>query len=309
MKTIETIKAAAALGIVLVSTSFLAEAQPAFGRGGARPGGPGGPGGAGRPDPSVIAAHLAERYSTLAGFDVNRDGQLDPSEAAVVAAKIVDGSLEATPPGGPRRGGGGGGEGRPEPTAEQVVSHIAESYAKLAAFDTNRDAQLDETEKAGVGQAIADGSLRLGPEGGMLGRPGGPGHRGGPGVGAPQAKEHRAARYAELVAFDTDRNGQLDPAEQVAVVAALESGTLQSPGRPHGPGENRPEIPAEAMVERISGMYARLAAADGNRDGQLDATEMETVGKRQDGAGGSDRPGKGKKAQGLRNRGGHRPEL
>ncbi len=312
MKTIKSIQAAAALGIVLVSSSFLAEAQPAFGRGGPRSGAPGGPdgqGGAGRPDPSVIATHMAERYTTLAGFDLNRDGQLDSSESTAVAAGIADGTLEARPPGGPRRGGHSAGGDRPEPTPDQMASHIAESYAQLAAFDANHDAQLNDAEKAALSQAIADGSLKLGPEGGMPGRPGRPGHRGAPGVGAPQAKEHVAARYSELVAYDTDRNGQLDATEQAAVVGALESGTLQAPGRPNGPGKGHPEITSDAMVERVSRMYARLAAADVNSDGQLDATEMETVGKPEEGPGVTDRAGKGKKAQAVKNRRGNRPGL
>ena len=75
--------------------------------------GPGrGPDGQSRPTPSAddakrIAKHLAALYAALAPYDTDKNGQLDTSEQAVVAAALANGTLKLPRPDRPRGDGGG----------------------------------------------------------------------------------------------------------------------------------------------------------------------------------------------------------
>ena len=173
MKKLNTLAILAVLGAALGTTALAQNDGP--------PGGPGGGQFRGRP-PMMNAGQLATNYAAVAVYDANKDGALDATEQAAVAQAIVDGKLQ--PPGPPR---GGQSETRPAPTAEMAQRMAAEMttlYAALAAYDVNKDGQLDDTEQAAVTKALADGTLTLpmrrGGGGGMRGGP-----RGGPEGGQP----------------------------------------------------------------------------------------------------------------------------
>ena len=145
---------------------------------------PGRPGGDRRPDPAEMIKGLSERYSKLATYDTDKNGKLDDTEQAAVAKAIEDGSLKAGPPGRDGAGAPPKGEG---PAPKEIASHMAEMYAEIAAYDTDKNGTLSETEQTAVQTAIKEGKVKLPHRGGRgPGGPGGPGGRGGRGPGGPE---------------------------------------------------------------------------------------------------------------------------
>ena len=60
------------------------------------------------------------------------------------------------------------------PAPADAAKHLSERYAKLAAYDADKNGALDEIEQAAVAQAIAEGTLKLPhPRGGRGPREGG----------------------------------------------------------------------------------------------------------------------------------------
>src|SRR5262249_9196709 len=77
-------------------------------------------------DPAAVVKHLAEAYPKVASFDANHDGKLDATEKESLAKAIVDGTLELpahTPP------------HQAKPSADTMLTHIADMYALLAKYD------------------------------------------------------------------------------------------------------------------------------------------------------------------------------
>lgn len=126
--------------------------------------------------------------------------------------------------------GGRGGKGGEAPAPAEMVKHLSERFASLAAFDTDKSGKLEEAEQTAVAKAIDDGSLEMGP-------PRGKGPKEGPGGKPPgdKAAQHAAKLYESLAPFDADKSGSLDATEQAAVVKGIEDGSLKLP-RPGGPG-------------------------------------------------------------------------
>lgn len=109
--------------------------------------------------------------------------------------------------------------------ADSMVKHLTEAFPKVAAFDANKDGKLDETEKAALAKAIADGTLQL------------PGHAMADGAGpSPEMMaDHIAEMFARIVAYDANHDGRLDANEQAALKSAIEKGEFT----PHDP---RPHV-------------------------------------------------------------------
>ncbi len=133
-----------------------------------RPGGrgPRGPEGGHRP-PANFTGNLGSHFAALAAYDADKNGKLDDTEQAAVAAAIDAGTLEIGPP------RSGKGEGKPadgKPPGNVIAGHAAKLYESLATFDADKSGALDEAEQAAVAKAVTDGSLKL-PH---PGRPGGP---------------------------------------------------------------------------------------------------------------------------------------
>ena len=98
-----------------------------------------------------------------------------------------------------------------------LAGHLSKAYGQFAAFDLNKDGQLDAAEKASLAKAIADGSLSL------------------PAPTPPkeafpseeQRLSHFAEMYAKFAVYDSNHDGVMDAAEQAAVQAAVESGQIK----------------------------------------------------------------------------------
>ena len=104
------------------------------------------------PDPAAVVEHLSKFFPSIAAFDTNKDGKLDATEKQALAKAIADGTLQIpahTPPHGEK------------PSPEMLVNHIAEMYARVAAYDTNHDGQLDAAEQAALKAAIEKGEFVL----------------------------------------------------------------------------------------------------------------------------------------------------
>jgi hypothetical protein len=151
---------------------------------------------------------------------------------------------------GQERPGRPGGE-RPDPA--EMVKHLSERYAALAAFDTDKNAKLDDTEQAAVAKAIEDGSLKAGPPGGPRGGEGTPpkGERpAGERLAGKDVAGHVAKFYESVVTYDMDKDGKLSDTEQTAVITAIKDGSLKLP-RPGGRGGRgrggRPDGPPPAQ--------------------------------------------------------------
>jgi hypothetical protein len=88
------------------------------------------------------------------------------------------------------------------------------------------------------------------------------------------AVEHLAQVFPKVAAFDANKDGQLDMAEQEALAKALASGTLEL--RVHmGPQGDAP--PADVLLPHIAEMYAYVARYDVNHDGVLDENEQAEI--------------------------------
>ena len=100
-------------------------------------------------DAASVVEHLAGVFPKVAAFDTNKDGQLDETEKEALGKALADGSLEL--PVHPKEG--------ETPTAEMMLSHVAEMYGYVARYDANHDGVLDETEQASIKRAIKNGEF------------------------------------------------------------------------------------------------------------------------------------------------------
>ena len=107
--------------------------------------------------------------------------------------------------------------------AASAVEHLTENFPKFAAFDADKDGQLDATERESLAKAIAEGTLQL------------PAHTPPDGVtpGAGMMLNHIADMYAQFAAYDANHDGTLDATEQAALKNAIEKGELHGPDGQH----------------------------------------------------------------------------
>jgi uncharacterized membrane protein YebE (DUF533 family) len=100
-----------------------------------------------------------------------------------------------------------------------IVEHLTEFFPKIAAFDANKDGQLDATERESLAQAIVDGTLQL------------PAHAPPKGVNpsAEMMVAHIGEMYAQFAKYDANHDGTLDETEQAAIKTAIEKGELVFP--------------------------------------------------------------------------------
>ncbi len=97
-----------------------------------------------------------------------------------------------------------------------MVKHLSDVFPKVAAFDVNKDGQLETAEKEALGKAIADGTLPL------------PAHMPPHGTGptGEMLLNHIADVYARVTPYDANHDGELDGQEQAAIKNAIEGGEL-----------------------------------------------------------------------------------
>ena len=91
------------------------------------------------------------------------------------------------------------------------------------------------------------------------------------------AVAHLTAEYSKVSAFDLNHDGQLDPAEQGKLAAAITAGTV-SFGPPEGrtpPAGATP--PAEEIVHHVADLYSAIAPYDTNADGTLSTAEQAAL--------------------------------
>lgn len=190
----------------------------------------------------VMAEHLASVYATLRLQDTDHDAKLSDAEQAVLAKGIADGTIR------PDR------QGRPLPEnvsaehAAKIAARMAEVYAKVTVYDTDRDGKLSDTEQAALAKAAASGSLDLHPGGPGPGNGHGRGPRGPRGDGnGPDSAEKEAMHQKLLETYDTNKDGKLDESEREVIQADVKAGKLELPGRPgrggRGPGGGGPRGP------------------------------------------------------------------
>jgi hypothetical protein len=112
--------------------------------------------------------------------------------------------------------------------AASIVKHFAEVFPKVAAFDVNKDGKLDDTEKAAMAKAIADGTLEL------------PAHTGpnGEKLTGQEMASHVAEMYAYVAVYDINHDGVLDETEQAAIKKAIENGEFAPHGKQSVPAAN-----------------------------------------------------------------------
>jgi len=80
--------------------------------------------------------------------------------------------------------------------------------------------------------------------------------------------------FGQFVAFDANRDGQLDAAEKAALEKAIVDGSLVLPA----PTPQKEAFGSEeARLDHFAEMYAKFAVYDVNHDGELDATEQGAV--------------------------------
>jgi hypothetical protein len=100
-----------------------------------------------------------------------------------------------------------------------AVEHLTEAFAKIAAFDANKDGQLDETERESLAHALVDGTLQLPP------------HKlpNGAKPGVEMMVTHIGEMYAQFAKYDANHDGVLDKTEQDTIRAAMEKGDFVCP--------------------------------------------------------------------------------
>lgn len=140
--------------------------------------------------------------------------------------------------------GPGGPEGGHRPPPADIAKNLSERFTALAAYDTDKNGKIDDTEQAAVAKAIEAGTLEVGPPRGGKGRGKGKGE-GRPEGGRPPGDViagHVTKLYESLAAYDADKSGALDETEQAAVATAIKDGSLKlpHPGGPRGPRGGRP---------------------------------------------------------------------
>ena len=115
----------------------------------------------------------------------------------------------------------------------ELVGHLGKVFGQFAAFDVNKDGQLDAAEKGALGKAIASGALSLpGPTPAKEAFP------------SEEARlDHFAAMFAKFAVYDVNHDGELDATELGAVQAAIENGALNFPGAmKNGGGANMHQL-------------------------------------------------------------------
>ena len=99
------------------------------------------------------------------------------------------------------------------------MEHLTEVFAQVAAFDANKDGQLDRQERESLASALVDGTLQL------------PVHNLPDGVkpGFEGMVTHIGEMYAQFAKYDANHDGRLDDTEQAAIKAAMQRGDLVCP--------------------------------------------------------------------------------
>ena len=95
----------------------------------------------------------------------------------------------------------------------------------------------------------------------------------GPPPGGPHGRPNPGMLLLSLLdKYDTNHDGVLDATELAALKKDIQDGKIQPPGRSRGPGDGDSAGPrqppsVEALLEKF----------DTNKDGKLDATELEAL--------------------------------
>ena len=100
-------------------------------------------------DAAFAVQHLTEAFARFAPLDVNKDGQLDAVERKSLAKAIAEGTVQLPAhiqPNGVTVG-------------VEMINHIADMYARFAAYDANHDGAFDVAEQAALKSAIETGEL------------------------------------------------------------------------------------------------------------------------------------------------------
>lgn len=114
--------------------------------------------------------------------------------------------------------------------ATDLAARTATFYAAVAPFDADLSGALDSTEQTALYTALTNGTVAfLGTNACVF-----------KARDAANVTSWIAALYAQVVAFDADKNGILDDTEQAALAAAFEANTVSlplfAPLAPHGHG-------------------------------------------------------------------------
>jgi len=97
-----------------------------------------------------------------------------------------------------------------------VAAHLAQFFPIIAAFDVDKNGQLDDKEKAALAKAIADGKVEFPPHT--------PPHGDKPNL--ETMINHICEVYPQVARYDTNHDGVLDETEQAALKSAIEKGEL-----------------------------------------------------------------------------------
>lgn len=164
--------------------------------------------------PGVIIQRIVGLYRAAFSFDADKDGLLSAGELAALKSAIEKGEVKRP------------GDAQQQPKdATSAVTHIAEVYPKIAAFDTNKDGIFDGDERRALGQAMSDGKVE------------GPANRNPEGDEPPHLGviiQRIASLYGVAFAFDANKDGSLSESELAALKSAIEKGEVKRPGVPNG---------------------------------------------------------------------------
>lgn len=116
--------------------------------------------------------------------------------------------------------------------AGSMVGHISKVFGEFAAFDLNKDGQLEGGEKDSLAKAIENGSLIL------------PAHTQSKDAFSSEEGRlnHMVEMFARFAVYDANHDGSLDSNEQAAVRKAMENGEL---------GFNTENIPAGNRLHQL----------------------------------------------------------
>lgn len=232
--------------------------------------------------PPAFAQALPEVYGILEAADADGNNQLDAEERAVLIEAMQDGTLSKP-------------EWVPDApegviaTHESVAKKLSDLYTALAPYDADDNGALEGDELSSLRRAFMTGKIRVPFRGAQAAgngrrgrRPFEPPHGIDADKGRPEGNPPFASAipemYANIAAIDTNNDGKLDEAEQDALTAAINDGTLTKPeGLPQPP--EGVEISTEDLLQRLSGLYARFSKLDTNDNGKLDEEELEGIRK------------------------------